>query len=114
LQDQSSSSASNSSSGVTSDGLTIELDYRLVRPMPELALSLGTYSETHVKCFEALIHSVSGVLGALALAGTTRCHLPALPLLPERYYVAYSRSGAKGPAVGCRADGPDRRNPHPS
>jgi len=69
------------------DGVTIELDYRLVRPMPDLALSLGIYSETQVKCFEANIHSVSGVLGALALAGTIRCHLPALPLLPERYYV---------------------------
>ena len=55
----------------------VELDYRLVRPMPDLALSLGIYSETHVKCFEALIHSVSGVLDTLALAGTISCRLAA-------------------------------------
>jgi len=67
--------------------LAIELDYRLARPLPDLALSLGIYSDAHVKCFEVLLYSVSAAFGELAGRGTIRCVVPALPLLPGRYFV---------------------------
>ena len=70
-----------------SDGVIIDLDYQLVRPFQDLALSLGIFSQTHVKCFEINVPSTSAVFGPLADRGTIRCHFPTLPLLPERYYV---------------------------
>ena len=82
----------------------VEPDYRLVRSMPDLALALGICSETHVKCFEALIHSVSGVLGALALAGTIRCRLAASvqPEIVDSVHVPVHTNGGTGWALTSR------------
>lgn len=71
----------------TGDALAVELDYRLARPLPDLALSLGIYSDAQVQCFEVSLPSVRGVLGDLAPAGTLRCRLGRAPLLPRRYFV---------------------------
>jgi lipopolysaccharide transport system ATP-binding protein len=68
--------------------VTIELDYRLHAPLPDLALSLGIYSTARVKCWEALLPSAAAVFGPLAERGTVRCELPALPLLRGRYHVS--------------------------
>ena len=69
-------------------GVTVELDYRLHAPLPDVALSLGIYSAARVKCWEALLPSAAAVFGTLAERGTVRCALPALPLLPGRYHVS--------------------------
>jgi lipopolysaccharide transport system ATP-binding protein len=68
-------------------GVTIELEYRLARPLPDLALSLALFSTTHVKCFETLVSSTTAAFGPLGESGRLRCVLPELPLLPGRYYV---------------------------
>lgn len=68
-------------------GLTIELEYSLTKPLPDLALTLGIYTETNVKCFETYITSFSATFGSLAERGRFRCHLPELPLLPGLYYI---------------------------
>lgn len=69
------------------NGLTIELEYRLTKPIPDMALTLGVYSETHVKCFEALIPSTRAVFGPLTDRSILSCHLPQLPLLTGCYYI---------------------------
>jgi len=68
--------------------VTIELDYRLRVPLPDVALSIGIYSAAHVKCWEALLPSATAVLGTLAEHGTVRCELPALALLAGRYQLS--------------------------
>jgi len=69
------------------DPITVELDYRLVEPIEDLALTLGIFSEIHVKCFEANIPSVNNVLGRLETHGQIRCELKALPLLAGSYFI---------------------------
>ena len=68
--------------------VTIELDYHLRTPLPDVALGLGIYSAARVKCWEALLPSATAVFGPLAERGTVRCDLPALPLLAGRYQVS--------------------------
>jgi lipopolysaccharide transport system ATP-binding protein len=65
----------------------IELTYALAKPLPDMILSLGIFSEAHVKCFEAIIPSLSATLGPLAESGRVQCHIPQLPLLPGRYFI---------------------------
>lgn len=69
------------------DGVTIDLDYDVGPGVPDLAVILGIFSETHVKCFETLIPSATRAFGSLGASGTLRCRFPALPLLAGRYYV---------------------------
>lgn len=69
------------------DSLTVELEYQLGRPLPDLILSLGIYNEAHVKCFETIVPSARAAFGPLDEQGRLRCHLPALALLGGRYYV---------------------------
>lgn len=69
------------------DGLIIEIEYNLTKYLPDLALTLGIYSETNVKCYETYITSFSATFGSLAERGRFSCHLPELPLLPGRYFI---------------------------
>ncbi len=71
----------------TGADVTIRLSYRLAKPMSDLALILGIYSESNVKCFETAIPSLSAAFGPPTEAGSFFCRLPALPLLPGRYYI---------------------------
>ncbi len=50
-------------------GLSIELEYRLARPMPDLILSLAIHNEAHVKCFETIIPRCGPPLGRPKSAG---------------------------------------------
>lgn len=70
--------------------LTIELEYNLAKPVLDMALLLGIYSEANVKCFETYVPSVSTAFGPLNKRGSFSCHLSALPLLPGRYYINVS------------------------
>jgi lipopolysaccharide transport system ATP-binding protein len=67
--------------------LTIELEYRLEKPLPDLAVSLGIFNEAHVNCFEVYIFSAEAEFGTLSLTGVLRCHFPELPFLGGRYYI---------------------------
>lgn len=69
------------------DSLTIELEYSLAKPLPDMASTLAIHSETNIKCFETYIPSVSTVFGPLAGHSSFCCHLPELPLLAGRYYL---------------------------
>jgi lipopolysaccharide transport system ATP-binding protein len=69
------------------DGLTIEVEYRIGRPIPDMILSLGIYNEAHVKCFETIIPSLLGSFGPLKERGHLVCRIPSLSLLGGWYYV---------------------------
>ena len=67
--------------------LTIELEYQLARPLPDMIMSVGIYNELHVKCYETIIPSLQAAFGTLSEHGTLRCELPELPLLSGRHYI---------------------------
>src|SRR5262249_25264962 len=48
------------------DSLTIELEYRLVKPLADLALLLGIYNEAEVNCFEVPVPSTLATFGPLS------------------------------------------------
>ena len=68
-------------------GLRIKLTYRLSQPINDLALLVGIYNETHVKCFETSISSMASTFGTLSPEGTIVCTVKSLPLLPGQYFV---------------------------
>lgn len=68
------------------DSLTIDLEYRLEKPMADLALNLGITNETYVNCFEVAVLSARATFGPLIESGVLRCHFPELPLIPGCYY----------------------------
>jgi lipopolysaccharide transport system ATP-binding protein len=70
--------------------LTIELEYNLAKPVPDMALVLGIYSETNVKCFETYVPSANTTFGPVNKRGSFSCQMSALPLLPGRYYINVS------------------------
>jgi lipopolysaccharide transport system ATP-binding protein len=69
------------------DSLTIELEYRLARPLHDMILSLAIHNEAHVKCFETIIPSVQAAFGTLGERGRLVCRFPTLPLIAGRYYI---------------------------
>lgn len=69
------------------DGLRIRLTYRLSRPIQDLALLIGIYSETHVKCFETYVGSMASTFGTLAADGTVLCTIKSVPLLAGQYFI---------------------------
>lgn len=84
LNDKHGKSANNLCSG---DSLTIVLEYSLTKQLPDLAIILGVYSDTNIKCFETYILSVNATFGSLTDHGSFSCHLPELPLQAGRYYI---------------------------
>jgi lipopolysaccharide transport system ATP-binding protein len=72
---------------LSDEGVNILLHYSMRNSLSDMALILGIYSETNVKCFETTIHSARATFGDLATVGKLSCHLPNLPLLSGRYYV---------------------------
>jgi lipopolysaccharide transport system ATP-binding protein len=67
--------------------LTIELEYSLTKPMPDLAFTLAIYNEAHVNCFEVTVASTQATFGTLHSSGALRCRLAELPLISGIYYV---------------------------
>jgi len=67
--------------------LTIDLEYQLTHPVPDMTLTLGIFNETHVKCYETVVPSVSSSFGPLNTHGRISCCLAEVPLLAGRYYV---------------------------
>ena len=77
----------NMSSFCCGDSLTIRIDYKLSKPISDLALTLAIFNELNVKCFENQIPSVKNEFGLLRDFGTFSCNIPELHLLPSVYYV---------------------------
>ncbi|MEW6258869.1 MAG: ABC transporter ATP-binding protein [Thermodesulfobacteriota bacterium] len=71
----------------TGDRLTVDIQYRRAADVSDVAILLGIYTETNVKCFETTVPSASEIFGPLSAAGTLRCVLSALWLHPGRYYI---------------------------
>ena len=69
------------------DSLTIELEYRIIKPMNDMAVILGIYNETNIKCFETAIASANGLFGKIGEHGSLTCRLSEIPLLPGHYYI---------------------------
>jgi lipopolysaccharide transport system ATP-binding protein len=72
---------------MSDEGVNILLHYGMRNSLSDMALILGIYSETNVKCFETTIDSTLATFGDLSAEGKLSCHLPGLPLLAGRYYV---------------------------
>ena len=72
---------------LSGEDVDIMLQYSARTPVSDMAIILGIYSETNVKCFETTIHSARATFGDLPATGKLLCHLPKLPLLSGRYYV---------------------------
>ncbi len=69
------------------EGIMVHLEIGLPPSIDDFALTLGIFSDAHVKCFEATISSVQGTLGKITSRSSIRCHLKQLPLLPGSYFI---------------------------
>ena len=69
------------------DSMTIKIDYKLLKPIRDMALTLAIFNELNVKCFENQIASVNDDLGPLKEIGSFYCKIPQLHLLPSAYYI---------------------------
>jgi lipopolysaccharide transport system ATP-binding protein len=67
--------------------LTIELEYTLNQPVADLAMTLGIFTDTNIKCFETFISSACASFGLLSRRGSFICKLSNVPLLAGIYYV---------------------------
>jgi lipopolysaccharide transport system ATP-binding protein len=67
--------------------LTIELTIELHIPFTDLACTVGIFSETHVKCFEAVIASMKSAFGTVHSHSLLQCKVKSLPLLSGTYFV---------------------------
>jgi lipopolysaccharide transport system ATP-binding protein len=68
--------------------LTVELDYLRLNTVADMACLVTIFNENHTKCFETFIPSVHAASGQLSERGSIRCHLPEVPLVPAKYYIA--------------------------
>ena len=71
----------------TGDRLTVDIHYRRLPNVQDVAILLGIYTETNVKCFETALPSARDLFGPLSETGILRCVLSGLWLHPGRYYV---------------------------
>ena len=69
------------------EGIMVQLEIGLAASIDDFALTVGIFSDAHVKCFEATISSVRGTLGKVTSHSSIRCHLKHLPLLPGSYFI---------------------------
>ena len=72
---------------LSGDNLTVALEYSLAKSLSDMAVTLGIFNETSVKCFETAVSSVRATSTLRSNSGTLHCHLPKLPLLAGRYYI---------------------------
>lgn len=69
------------------ESLTIEIKYKLLKPVTDMALMLGIYNDIHVKCFETHFPSIVDAFGQLNERCTILCCLPNLALIEGCYYL---------------------------
>jgi lipopolysaccharide transport system ATP-binding protein len=81
------------------ESLTVELEYSITKPIPDMAIVLEICSETNVKCFETSIPSAHRKLGTISEKGKIRCHIPELPLFNGLYHVNFGLHATDGSLV---------------
>jgi lipopolysaccharide transport system ATP-binding protein len=84
VYDANGSSTNHFQSG---ESLTIEIQYKLLKPVTDMALMLGIYNDIHVKCFETHFPSIVDSFGKLDERCTILCRIPNLPLIDGCYYL---------------------------
>jgi lipopolysaccharide transport system ATP-binding protein len=52
-----------------------------------MAVILGIYNETNIKCFETAINSAKALFGKIGERGSLTCRFSEIPLLPGHYYI---------------------------
>ena len=67
--------------------LTIKLTVDIGAVLPDVACTVGVFSETHVKCHETVIPSLKTAFGTAQSHFVLQCHIESLPLFPGTYYV---------------------------
>jgi lipopolysaccharide transport system ATP-binding protein len=71
----------------TGESLVIEIEIRITPPLRDVACTLGIFSDSQVKCFEAGLPSIQTILGASSSHQIIRCEIIALPLLAGSYFI---------------------------
>ena len=71
----------------TGDTLTVEIDIQRPGDLTDMACTVGIFSDSHVKCWEAAIPSLEGALGPIQTRHTIRFEIASLPLIPGRYFL---------------------------
>jgi lipopolysaccharide transport system ATP-binding protein len=71
----------------TGAAVTIELDVEQQGYIKDAACTIGIFSVSHVKCWEAAIPSLQAVVGSFQKSHTIRFEIPNLPLVPGRYSI---------------------------
>ncbi|MCC2642054.1 MAG: transporter related [Nitrospira sp.] len=71
----------------TGSGLTIEFELQKPDHIADLACTVGIFSDSHVKCWEAAIPSLQAVFGIIKSGHRMRIDLTSLPLVPGRYFI---------------------------
>ncbi len=69
------------------DSLAIEIEYSHITSVSDMAVSLGIFTQTNIKCFETSIKSAKETFGPLTGHGYLKCYLSEIPLLPGLYFV---------------------------
>jgi lipopolysaccharide transport system ATP-binding protein len=72
---------------LSGDNLRVAIKYTLTSSLSDMAVTVAIFSETDIKCFEAVISSLRGKGFRLGDNGMLRCYLPKVPLLAGRYYI---------------------------
>jgi lipopolysaccharide transport system ATP-binding protein len=71
----------------TGSALSLEIDIEKPSHMPDMACTVGIFSDAQVKCWEAAIPSLQAVLGVIKTRQSIRLDLSSLPLIPGRYFI---------------------------
>jgi lipopolysaccharide transport system ATP-binding protein len=69
------------------EGIIVHMEIGAMPSVDDFALTVGIFSDAHVKCFEATISSVQKTFGKFSAQSSIRCHLKQLPLLPGSYFI---------------------------
>ena len=71
----------------TGDSLHVRLEVSAQQKVSDMAVSVGVFSDAHVKCFEAIIPSVQAAFGHIPRHGILHCHMKELSLLKGEYFI---------------------------
>jgi len=80
-------SGSETDTLTTGDSLHVQLEVSTQQRVSDMAVSVGVFSDTHVKCFEAIIPSVQTAFGHVPRHGILHCHMKDLSLLKGEYFI---------------------------
>lgn len=71
----------------TGSPLSVEMDFQRPDHIPDMACTVGIFNESHVKCWEIAIPSLTSLDDAIRGEHSMQVELPSLPLLPGQYFL---------------------------